>query len=320
VRDNITFFGGDASKVMVFGSSGGGAKVTTSLAMPAFQGLYHTAAVLSGHDLWKRNSEESALRSSNALLAELGIRSGQLAKLNALPADVLAKAYREATIKWRPDPSWGPRGWVMYDLLAPVIDGATLPDYPLSAVAKGSADDVTLMLGTEAFTHWAPLAAKAEFGWLDVVGLKRHLKALLGEHTDEVVATYQRTRPGASPSALLALIVTDRDWRIPHVRLAEAKDRGSSSPFMYETLVECSPTSMAFDEVDDLSSPVTRALVSQINPALVNLARAGNPSHPRLPAWPRYSRDIRQTMMFDINSRVEQHPWREEQAIWDGIR
>ena len=35
VRDNIDEFGGDPSTVMVFGQSGGGAKIATMMAMPA---------------------------------------------------------------------------------------------------------------------------------------------------------------------------------------------------------------------------------------------------------------------------------------------
>ena len=38
VRDNIGNFGGDPGKVTIFGQSGGGAKVSTLLAMPAAQG------------------------------------------------------------------------------------------------------------------------------------------------------------------------------------------------------------------------------------------------------------------------------------------
>ena len=48
VRDNISQFGGDPNNVMIFGQSGGGAKVSTLLAMPAAKGLFHRAAIESG--------------------------------------------------------------------------------------------------------------------------------------------------------------------------------------------------------------------------------------------------------------------------------
>jgi para-nitrobenzyl esterase len=51
VRDNIEAFGGDPGNVMIFGESGGGFKVTTLLAMPGAQGLFHRAIVQSGPGL-----------------------------------------------------------------------------------------------------------------------------------------------------------------------------------------------------------------------------------------------------------------------------
>src|SRR4030095_15035489 len=42
VRDNIRAFGGDSDKVLIFGQSGGGGKVSTLLAMAAAKGLVHT--------------------------------------------------------------------------------------------------------------------------------------------------------------------------------------------------------------------------------------------------------------------------------------
>lgn len=48
VRDNIAQFGGDPSRVMIFGQSGGGAKVSTLMGMPAAKGLFHRAIVQSG--------------------------------------------------------------------------------------------------------------------------------------------------------------------------------------------------------------------------------------------------------------------------------
>ena len=47
VRTNIANFGGDPSKVMLFGHSGGGAKVVTLLSMPEAKGLFNRAVVQS---------------------------------------------------------------------------------------------------------------------------------------------------------------------------------------------------------------------------------------------------------------------------------
>ena len=43
VRDNIANFGGDPDRVMIYGQSGGGSKVTTLMGMPSAAGLFHRA-------------------------------------------------------------------------------------------------------------------------------------------------------------------------------------------------------------------------------------------------------------------------------------
>src|ERR1035438_4623427 len=48
VRDNIANFGGDPDKVMIYGQSGGGSKVTCLMGMPSAAGLIHRASVQSG--------------------------------------------------------------------------------------------------------------------------------------------------------------------------------------------------------------------------------------------------------------------------------
>lgn len=51
VRDNIAELGGDPQRVMLFGQSGGGAKIATLMAMPTAQGLFHRAATMSGQQV-----------------------------------------------------------------------------------------------------------------------------------------------------------------------------------------------------------------------------------------------------------------------------
>ena len=48
VQENISNFGGDPDRVMIYGQSGGGSKVTTLMGMPSAVGLFHRAAAQSG--------------------------------------------------------------------------------------------------------------------------------------------------------------------------------------------------------------------------------------------------------------------------------
>jgi para-nitrobenzyl esterase len=60
VRDNIENFGGDPKRVMIFGQSGGGWKVSALLAMNAARGLFHRAAIQSGSLLKHVSWDDSA--------------------------------------------------------------------------------------------------------------------------------------------------------------------------------------------------------------------------------------------------------------------
>ena len=75
VQDNISAFGGDPSRVLIFGQSGGGAKVSTLLAMPSAKGLFHRAVIESGAAL-RGGEREDANKRAHALLKELGHQPG----------------------------------------------------------------------------------------------------------------------------------------------------------------------------------------------------------------------------------------------------
>jgi para-nitrobenzyl esterase len=47
-RNNIANFGGDPSNVTIFGESGGGAKITSLMAMPEAKDLFHRAIIGEG--------------------------------------------------------------------------------------------------------------------------------------------------------------------------------------------------------------------------------------------------------------------------------
>src|SRR5260370_6178529 len=76
-HDNIAHFGGDPGNVTLFGQSGGGAKVSTLLGMPATKGLIHKAIIESGSAL-KGVSRENADSTAQRLLAKHNLPSHQV--------------------------------------------------------------------------------------------------------------------------------------------------------------------------------------------------------------------------------------------------
>src|SRR6185295_20383949 len=123
VRDNIAQFGGDPNNVMIFGESGGGAKVCTLLAMPAAKGLFHRAAIQSGS--WLRClPREDAASTTKAVLAELGISASNIDQIQNVPVQKLLSLKTGAMV---PLP---PRRGALRMGFSPVVDGANLPTHP----------------------------------------------------------------------------------------------------------------------------------------------------------------------------------------------
>ena len=96
VQDNIANFGGDPDRVMIYGQSGGGSKVTTLLGMPSAQGLIHRASAQSGGGGNPPGAEQSR-ELARRVIAELGVKDMaalqkmEWARLNEIGNAVIAR-------------------------------------------------------------------------------------------------------------------------------------------------------------------------------------------------------------------------------------
>ena len=336
VRDNIGAFGGDPSNVTIFGESGGGAKVSTLLAMPTARGLFHRAAIQSGPGLRAQEPEEAADRAAR-LLSELGVapREGALAALHAMPAERLVAA--QQAIFPRPSAAGagapGGAGGRMPGL-GPVRDGSILPSHPYAALADGTAADVPVLIGRnrdEATMFMAADPVLAHPDELDEAGLRRRLSGL-GPKAEELLAGYRKARPEATPLDLLIAIRTDAFMGRGTVVFAEQKLKGGPTPvFMYlfcwasGLLRAAHGYEIAF-VFDNARPPVMRPsesrteLAARMSEAWIAFARGGDPNHAGLPKWPAYSLDERATMVFDRGEcKVENDPSAVERRIWESV-
>ena len=104
VRDNIDRFGGDPGKVMIFGESGGGGKVSTLLAMPSARGLFRNAIIESGSNIFLPERPEAATVAGD-FMARVGLGPDQARALQAIPLWRLMAGYfnfagRRPTDRW----------------------------------------------------------------------------------------------------------------------------------------------------------------------------------------------------------------------------
>src|SRR5579864_8298929 len=130
VRDNIAAFGGDPSRVMIFGQSGGGSKTSTLLGTPAAKGLFHRAAIQSGSTL-RITERADAEKSADQFLKQLGLTRARVAEIRRLPWEQLLQAQVAS------------RG-----TFTPVLDGAYLPHHPFDPGAPPESRDVPVIIST----------------------------------------------------------------------------------------------------------------------------------------------------------------------------
>jgi para-nitrobenzyl esterase len=316
VRDNVASFGGDPSNVTIFGESGGGAKVSTLLAMPAARGLFHRAVVQSGPGIRARVATGDATELAKKTMSDLGVDSVEA--LQKVPWEKLLDSQSKL----------GRRAIFAF---SPVLDDVHLPEHPGDAIRDGTAADVPMIIGCnrdEATLFLAMESGLDDLAAFDGDHIPPRIAGLKGD-VRSLVQAYRDERPDASPKDLLVAFESDRMMRMPSIELAERKSAGQKTPvFMYLFTWAAGPLGSAHGfEIpfvfDNARPPVMPAsvsrgdLASRMSEAWIAFSRTGVPDHPGNPPWPAYTLAQRATMIFDRDvSCVEMDPRSAEREAW----
>jgi para-nitrobenzyl esterase len=311
VRDNIENFGGDPGCVTIFGQSGGGWKVSTLLAMPAAQNLFHRAAIQSG-SLVSHMPREAAAQVSHAFIGRLGLTPATLDRIRDLPWTQILAAQTAI----------GPPAF------APIVDGTHIPAHPLDARVAALSDQVPLIISTtlDDAGLFFDRFAMTEQELTDTLSASYGAKARLLEKA------YREHFPSKSPFLLYSQIITDAGFRRFAHAQAEAKAARQAAVYTYLWEWTCPAFDGKFGAVHAMDvaasmhnerdailgsgSVDARRMCGDLASALLAFAKTGDPSNSQIPKWPRFDASQRSTLVFDRHTRVERDPHGGLRKLW----
>lgn len=213
VRDNARAFGGDPSKVLLFGESAGGQNTMLHLVAPGSKGLFSAAIAESGGLYGTTLAEAQTALQFVVTGAGCGAAADQLACLRSASVATLAGLSSAVSPLDR-----GAR-------FSPVTDGVVMPADPLMLVRQGKQHGVPVILGTNS-DETSRMVANVTTDMEYQAAVRAQYGTMRG---NLALAQYPSSR-FTSPRAALVALTTDATWTCPIRRFARALASTQQAP------------------------------------------------------------------------------------------
>jgi para-nitrobenzyl esterase len=334
VRDNIENFGGDPDRVMIYGQSGGGSKVTTLMGMPSAANLFHRTAAQSGGG-GNIPSKEQQRELARQLMKDLGLAPNDIGSLQKMEWSKLFAAGNAAAAKINPagPPMMGPGapgtprvGW------SPCVDGKIINMRSFFDAAPEISKNVPILIGSVSEEGNRMSSKPTEEEWHASLS-----KAYGEEKASAIVATLKRAYPKKAIQTLSYMCsgspgLNGLGMRNNVVKMAKLKHQLNAAPaftyyFTWQSPIldglpgawHTADLQFCFDntkrcEQGTGNTPEAQVLARKMAASWAAFAATGNPSIPEV-KWTATDPESNKTFIFDNECRMANDPEAEARKI-----
>jgi para-nitrobenzyl esterase len=299
VNKNIEAFGGDASRVTIFGESAGGIAVSMLAASPVAKGLFQRAISESGG--YFQPPKYANEGGQNGLPQKLAEKQGMQFLSTMGTTDIkAARTLSAELIQKEAGPALSARFW-------PVYDGYVLPGDLYEMYQARRFNDTPVLIGTnsdEGALFARPGVTTTSFG----AEVRDGYDAKAGV----ILAAYPNGNDAEAATSSKNLF-RDSAFAWPTWTWARLQSRASKNPayvYYFDHRTPATPEgathgaemAYVFGNLDTRLGPPSAAdlaLSQRMSSYWVNFAKTSDPNGPDLPSWPVFNETTQQVLYFD---------------------